>query len=151
MRLFGLFLFTMACTDPNPEASDAAQIDAVFSCNDDSSFEPNQELTDAVATAIGPAATTTQFNDMAICPLGDSDLYQTQLLEAATILTATLDTEGNGVVEILDETGSVLAPSTQIADDTYQTSVEVPASGRYFVRVSGADDRLNYDLRLTIM
>jgi hypothetical protein len=64
-----------------------------FECNDDSSFEPNEDILDPTPTAIG-AATSTSFNDMASCPAGDTDVFRMMITQAGTNIAHGVSDDG---------------------------------------------------------
>lgn len=138
-------------------------------CNDDSSFEPNNRHEcaagesaavcesnggSATPTAIGAAATTTNFNDMAICPGSDKDHFRMNIPQAGTDITVTVDFEIGGgelQVDILNSTGSSIATGSQVSSGRVEAVITANIAGTYYARVqsAGGEDN-NYDVRMSI-
>ena len=137
-------------------------------CNDDSSFEPNDQyecppgqapaecdlLGSATPTAIGAAATTTNFNDMAICPGADKDHFRMNIPQAQTdiLVAVTFEIGGGDLrVDILNSSGSSIATGSPVSSNRIEAMITASTPGTYYARVQSAQgDDNNYHVRLSI-
>jgi hypothetical protein len=131
-------------TGPSPDAN-------VSGCNDDSQYEPNNDVGKATATPIGTGATTAEFDNMAICPAADVDVFKLLVPTAGTVIDARVSFNpavGVLAVNILDGTGAMKAMGTMSGSQvraTFTTTV----SGQYFVQVLSASGQNNYNMMIT--
>jgi hypothetical protein len=132
------------------ELPDAGPLD----CNDDSSFEPNEDVLEATPTAIG-ASTSTIFNDMAICPGSDQDVFRMMINTANTTIDVQLDFDpdyGVLALEILNPQSAVVGSGTSVGEGQLRATAVASVPGTYYTRVKSATmETNNYDLRMEII
>jgi hypothetical protein len=128
---------------------------AEFTCNEDPNEgeDGNESVSDATPTPIGDGPSSWQQADIAVCAVGDVDVFSLQATNGQTI-TATLifpPAQGRLTLDLLNSGDQSLAQG-ELSGSTMTATLVVPATGDYFAKVAGEDGetRNNYTLRLAI-
>lgn len=140
-----------------PEPADAgtnADGNGMFQCNPDplEAGGGNDSINTATPTAIGPGASSSVFNDLAICPAADRDTFSMNIIQANMTVEVRVQFDpaiGALGLDILNSAGSTVATGT-IQTNQLRATLTVPASGTYYAQVKsgGPGVQNNYDIQM---
>jgi hypothetical protein len=121
-------------------------------CNNDSAFEPNNDIGNATQTAIGAGSTSAVFDKMAICPATDVDVFRVSVPNANTTLDVRVSFDPSvGVlgVNVLNQSGS-LVPNGMgtMTGNQVQAKPILATSGVYYVQVVATSGQNNYSVQM---
>lgn len=144
-------------TLPDAGPGGGADGSGMFSCNDDSATEGtnrNDNIQTATPTPIGPMASSSVFNAMAICPATDVDTFSMNVTQAGKRIDVVVQfdqAQGQLAVGILNSAGSQVAQGTPQTNQVRATYT-VPVSGTYYAQVKsgGAGVQNNYDIQMQV-
>jgi hypothetical protein len=113
-------------------------------CKDDSAVEPNDALTDAVATGADPARTYERA-DLSICPPRDVDSFAVMLAAAGRIELQVVFDRGSALhAAILNSGGIPIATaSLEDANRTLHADSAMLVAGAYYAQVTSTTGRAN--------
>ena len=122
-----------------------------FNCADDSALEPNDTIGTAFQTPVASQMSSLTLAGLAICPIGDKDLFTVSIVIANTGLTATLDYEATTGLQasILNSGGVAIANASATGPKQIRAAVPNLPVGTYYVQVQ-ASAQNNYMLRLAV-
>lgn len=115
-----------------------------FTCNDDASIEPNNNVAQAYDTQIEATGPIGNFSNLAICGPGDVDIFRIDTIAAGRTIHPIVFGDplvgGNGplTVSILNAGGSVIVAGSPIGPtDSEAMATNVPM-GTHHIKVTGA-------------
>jgi hypothetical protein len=121
-----------------------------FSCNDDTTLEPNDGISNASPTNVAGSRKSITLAQLAICPAGDKDTFTVEVVVANTNIEAIATVTGGEPVSvsILNSSGVAITNGSQTATMTRAYTANAP-TGTYYVQVFGtATSRTNYNLAI---
>jgi hypothetical protein len=133
---------------------DAGVDGSTFQCNDDSSIEPNDQITQAWISPIPDFASCTRLVGLAICPDTDKDHYRFGVAQNGKNMRTVLTAEGPVTsleLEVLNRTGSRIAGGVATSSSTLEVVVNNLPQDQYYIKVGSAEDsgvRSNYALEI---
>ncbi len=153
----------MVCVTPNGTIPDSGMSGM---CADDSNLEPNNDTSHAYPTTIDDSRTMLKFSGLAICPMGDIDMYSVTLTKGTTGPPATNESieaivtyQASGAplqVSILNGGGSPVVNGAPVMgmSDTIRAYLAMAPNGQYYVSVfgpnMGAVQTNNYELTINV-
>ncbi|MEZ4366391.1 MAG: hypothetical protein R2939_08900 [Kofleriaceae bacterium] len=105
-------------------------------------------------TPVASMRASIPYGSLAICPVGDVDVYQVDIVTNGTNLTATAqyaETDAPLTLELLTQNGTLVLEGSDQGSNRVAAAAANLATGVYFVRIQAAasGDRNNYSLNLS--
>ena len=123
---------------------------APFTCADDSSTEPNEEIDSAQPVLMVESGRLFDIAGLAICPTSDVDVIRFDGI-SVTVDLRFLASRGALLLDIVDDTGDLLSDSVIVDGDLGHLRAQVPSTrsitGYARVRAATSGIRNNYTIR----
>ncbi len=136
-----------------PQGCSGGACTGPFTCDDDSTIEPNDSLATAYTLSVPFPLDHIDLTNLAICPDGDVDLYALTVILPVPTIDVSVRFDSNGAplqVWVLDPNGTPIGTNT-ISSTITTAHADNLTTGTYYVRVTSqqATGKNNYSMSVS--